>query len=57
MKILKPGDLCPCCGQPIPEGLPAWNMVLLGYIAEGMALYDAKATAEQGEGGQGNGEE
>lgn len=40
--------LCPCCGQPIPEGLPAWNMVILGYIAEGMALRDAMATAKQG---------
>lgn len=51
MKILKPGDPCPCCGQPIPEGLPEWNMVVLGLIAEGMALYDAKATAEQSEEG------
>ncbi|MBR2934890.1 MAG: hypothetical protein IKB79_04865 [Oscillospiraceae bacterium] len=57
MKILKPGDLCPCCGQPIPEGLPAWNMVVLGYIAEGMALRDARATAGQGEGGQSDGME
>ena len=22
MRLLKPGDPCPCCGQPIKEGLP-----------------------------------
>lgn len=41
MKILKPGDPCPCCGNPIPEGLDSSTMILLGYIAEGMTLRDA----------------
>ena len=45
MKILKPGDPCPCCGQPIPEGLSEWKMVFLGYIAEGISLRDAYTTA------------
>ena len=41
MKILKAGDPCPCCGRPIPEGLPGPDMMLLSYIAEGMTLRDA----------------
>lgn len=44
MKILKPGDPCPCCGRPIKEGLPTEKILLLSYIAEGIAL----AKAEQG---------
>lgn len=38
MKLLKPGDPCPCCGRPIPEGLPEKRMLLLSWLAEGMAL-------------------
>ena len=34
MKMLKPGDPCPCCGEPIPEGLDWETMLLLSYIAE-----------------------
>ncbi len=26
MRILKPGDPCPCCGQPVPEGTPVKDM-------------------------------
>ena len=48
MKLLKPGDPCPCCGRPIKEGLPTEKILLLSYIAEGIAL--AKA-------GQGMGDE
>lgn len=32
MKLLKPGDPCPCCGQPLKEGLPAQTMVLLTWM-------------------------
>ena len=38
MRLLNPGDPCPCCGQPIKEGLPTETMVLLSWLAEGMAL-------------------
>ena len=55
MKILKPGDPCPCCGHPIPDDLPEWNLVVLGYIAEGMSLRDAMVTACQDEGRQHDG--
>ena len=48
MKLLKPGDPCPCCGRPIKEGQPTEKILLLSYIAEGIAL--AKA-------GQGMGDE
>ena len=41
MRILKPGEPCPCCGQPIPDGLPTEQMVLISWIAEGIALRDA----------------
>lgn len=57
MKILKAGDPCPCCGRPIPAGLPEWKMVVLGYIAEGMALHDAITTAKQTEEVQNHGKE
>lgn len=33
MKILKPGDTCPCCGQPLPEGLPLATMLILTGLA------------------------
>ena len=38
MKLLKPGDPCPCCGRPIQEGLPAGTMIFLSWLAEGMAI-------------------
>lgn len=44
MKLLKPGDPCPCCGRPIKEGLSTEKILLLSYIAEGIAL----AKAERG---------
>ena len=43
MKLLKPGDPCPCCGRPIQEGLPTGTMIFLSWLAEGVAI---KATAE-----------
>lgn len=41
MRILKPGDPCPCCGQPIKEGLSTENMTLLSYIQYGLDLREA----------------
>jgi len=38
MRILKPGDPCPCCGQPLPEGLSREKILLLSYIQYGMEL-------------------
>lgn len=35
MRILKSGDLCPCCGQPIKEGLPVETVMLLSWLQEG----------------------
>ena len=49
MKLLKPGDPCPCCGRPIPEGLPEKRMLLLSWLAEGMALKKAMESMEPGE--------
>ena len=43
MKLLKPGGPCPCCGRPIQEGLPMGTMIVLSWLAEGVAI---KATAE-----------
>ena len=40
MRILKPGEPCPCCGTPIRDDLPRWKL-LLSYIAEGLWLMDA----------------
>ena len=34
MKMLKPGDPCPLCGQPIPDGLPTKTMIYLSWMAE-----------------------
>ena len=47
MKLLKPGDPCPCCGQPLREGLPTKTMVLLSWLAEGMVLHDAVGSLEE----------
>ena len=41
MRILKPGEPCPCCGMPILDDLPRWKLLLLSYIAEGLSLMDA----------------
>lgn len=41
MRILKPSEPCPCCGQPIPDRIARANLLLLSYIAEGMSLLDA----------------
>lgn len=40
MRILKPGDPCPCpcCGKPIREGLSTEKILLLSYIAEGKTM-------------------
>ena len=38
MRILKSGDLCPCCGQPIKEGLPSETIMLLSWRQEGKDL-------------------
>ncbi len=46
MKLLKPGDPCPCCGRPIKEGLPTGTMIFLSWLAEGMALCRATNTWE-----------
>ena len=47
MKILKPGDSCPCCGTPIREGLPTDTMILLSWLAEGMTLRQAMENWEE----------
>lgn len=41
MRILKPGDPCPCCGQPIKEGLPTEAIMLLSWLQEGKELREA----------------
>ena len=41
MRILKPGDPCPCCGQPIKEGLSTETMILLSWLQEGKDLLAA----------------
>ena len=46
MKLLKPGDPCPCCGRPIKEGLPTGTMIFLSWLAEGMALRKAAVPNE-----------
>lgn len=47
MRILKPGEPCPCCGQPIRVDTPRGTLLLLSYIAEGLSLMDAiNATVE-----------
>jgi len=38
MRILKPGDPCPCCGQPIKEGPPAEAIIALSWIQYGLEL-------------------
>lgn len=41
MKMLKPGDPCPLCGQPIPDGLPSKTMIYLSWLDEGLKLRKA----------------
>lgn len=50
MKLLKPGDPCPCCGRPIKEGLSTEKILLLSYIAEGIALAKAGQGVKEQEG-------
>lgn len=50
MKLLKPGDPCPCCGRPIKEGLSTENILLLSYIAQGIALAKAGQGVKEPEG-------
>lgn len=38
MRILKPGGPCPCCGQPIKEGLSAEVIIALSWIQYGLEL-------------------
>lgn len=35
MRILNPGEPCPCCGMPIKEGLPVETIILLSWLQEG----------------------
>lgn len=37
MKLLKPGDPCPCCGRPLKEGLPMETVLMLSLLAERMS--------------------
>lgn len=41
MRMLKPGDPCPCCGKPIREGTPAETIHLLSWIQYGLELREA----------------
>lgn len=38
MRVLKPGEPCPCCGVPIKEGPTMEKLLLLSYIAEGKQM-------------------
>lgn len=49
MRLLKPGDPCPCCGQPLKEGLPTKTVVFLSWLAEGKALQEAAMNWEEQE--------
>lgn len=48
MKLLKPGDPCPCCGRPIKEGLSTETMIILSWLAERMDLRNAAKNREDG---------
>ena len=48
MKLLKPGDPCPCCGRPIQEGLSTGTMIFLSWLAEGMDLHNTAKNGEDG---------
>lgn len=47
MRILKPGDPCPLCGKPIPDGLPTRTMIYLSWLAEGKQLMEATKEMEE----------
>ena len=47
MRILKPGEPCPCCGQPIKEGLPTETMILLSWLQEGKELLEATGECKE----------
>lgn len=47
MRILKPGDPCPCCGQPIKKGLPMETMMLLSWLQCGKDLREALKGADE----------
>ena len=47
MRILKPGDPCPCCGEPIKEGLSREKMLLLNYLAEGKTVVEIAGMFEE----------
>lgn len=46
MRLLKYGDPCPCCGQPIPDGMTIKTIVLMSWLAEGKPLLGLAKTAE-----------
>jgi hypothetical protein len=46
MKLLKPGDPCPCCGQPIKEGLSTETVALLSWLALRRAMRGWEKRAE-----------
>lgn len=50
MRILKTGDPCPCCGQPIKEGLPTETIMLLSWLQEGKDRQKIRAKTFQGVG-------
>lgn len=49
MKILKPGDPCPYCGRPLPEGLPTETVVYLSWLALGQQLHEVTKEMEESE--------
>lgn len=49
MRILKPGDPCPCCGQPVPEDTAVETIYLLSWIRHGMELREALRAPEKAE--------
>lgn len=47
MRIVKPGEPCPCCGTPVREDLPKRALLALSYIAEGRALLEVLGALEE----------
>ena len=45
-KLLKPGDICPCCGQPITTTRPD-VLYLLSWINESRSLPESVAELAQ----------
>lgn len=52
MKILKPGEPCPCCGMPIKDGLTREKLLSLSYLAEGKTMLEAVEMFEEELNGQ-----